>query len=130
MANPFALVIADGSGSTWIDLDQPGWMKVHAELMRAPGQWSLIEKPTARVVLTMLVASGEQPYYTARHVGLIGSGGSNEVVAHGIGKKRLDGHVDRMWILPNGIICAGDDLEPLAIQMVKAAGPRGGRISS
>lgn len=123
-ANPYALVITEASGSTWIDLDSPGWMKTHAPLMRVPGTWFLIERESARAVLSLSVLDGEQPYYTARHVGTVGSGGSNEVIAYGIGKKRVDGHVDRMWILPNGTVCAGDDVEELALRMVRAAGPR------
>lgn len=122
MANPYALIIADGQGSTWIDLDQPGWLDRHRGLLRRPGQWSLLERTSARPVLTMLVNEGDQPYYAARHIGAIGAGGSNEVVAYGIGKKTPVG-TDRLWILPNGSICLGLDVEPLAIQMLKVAGP-------
>ena len=43
-----------------------------------------------------------------------------EVRAYGIGKKRLDGHVDRLWVLPTGVICAGDDVNVLGEALAQA----------
>jgi hypothetical protein len=48
------------------------------------------------------------------------------MIAYGIGKKRLDGHVDRIWVLPNGVICTGDDVEPLVLAFIRAGGAQGG----
>jgi hypothetical protein len=109
-----------------IDLESPGWVTTHAEYMRAPGTWYLMPKDgNSRLPrLSVLVSEGEQPYYAAKHVGVAGSGGSNEVVVYGIGKKRLDGVVDRLWVLPNGIVCGGDDVEAFGIAAVKRLGPK------
>lgn len=123
--NPFFLTIqVAGIGNTVIDLDEPGWATKHAALMREPGAWLLNHKSGHQTVAIVLVHEGEQPYYTARHVG-IAFGGSGEMIAYGIGKKRLDGHVDRIWVLPNGVICAGDDVEPLVLAFMRAAAQEG-----
>lgn len=106
-----------------IDLDEPGWMTTHADNMRRPGTWVLRHKSGVDL-MAMIVIEGEQPYYTARHVGVVGNAGSNEVTAYGIGKKRLDGHVDRLWLLPNGVVCAGDDVSVLGVRLVHLLGPR------
>lgn len=119
---PVYLVIQTADhGNTVIDLDETGWMTTYAHLMREPGAWMLHHKATLQAIAIILVQSGEQPYYTARHVG-IAFGGSGEMIAYGIGKKRLDGHVDRIWVLPNGVICAGDDVEPLILAFIRAGG--------
>jgi hypothetical protein len=105
-----------------IDLGQPGWSKTHAAWMRRPSTWHLCRKTNGQVALVMRVLEGEQPYYTRRHVGQIGQDGSRhrEVSCFGIGKKRLDGHVDRIWIMPDGYaVCGGDDVEPLALEVVR-----------
>lgn len=117
--NPFYLIIQTADqGNTVIDLDETGWATTYADLMREPGAWILSHKSFLRAVAMVLVLPGEQPYYTARHVGMA-FGGTGEVTAYGIGKKRLDGHVDRIWVLPNGMICTGDDVEPIAIAFIK-----------
>jgi hypothetical protein len=121
-ANPFFLVITTpGVGQTVIDLDQPGWVSKNAELMRLAGAWMLNHKKTGTTATVILVDDGEQPYYTARHIG-VAFGGAGEIVAYGIGKKRRDGHVDRLWVFENGIVCAGDDVENLALAFVRARG--------
>lgn len=122
MAHPYALVVSSPTGSLWIDVETPGWVKTNRQLLRKPGRWSLVEKATGRPVLTVLVSEGDQPYYTARHVGAIGAGGSRELVAYGLGKKTPEGTV-RLWLLPNGMVCAGDDLEPLAVWMLTGRDP-------
>jgi len=116
--NPFYLTIQTTDGNTIVDLDKPGWVKENEHLMRETGAWMLNHKYARMTVAIILVHEGEQPYYTARHVG-IAFGGTGEIVAYGIGKKRLDGHVDRIWVLPNGVICAGDDVEPIALAFIK-----------
>jgi hypothetical protein len=124
--NPYFLEISQDLGDrlrhTYIDLDERGWATKHIELMRQPGRWTLISKEGLRRVLVLRVSEGEQPYYTARHVGIasgVAPGVKPEVTAYGIGKKRLDGHVDRLWLLPNGLVCTGDDVEPLALGLIK-----------
>lgn len=116
---PFYLLIVLTDGSfTEVDLGERGWVAKHADLMRAPGRWHLVTK--AGIVLgVMEVLDGEQPYYVARHVGIAGSGGSASTKAYGIGKKRLDGHVDRLWFMANGCVTLGDDLEIIAIDLIK-----------
>jgi hypothetical protein len=124
--NPFYLTIQTAEdGNTVIDLDETGWLTTYAHLLRKPGAWMLNHKAVLQTVAIILVQDGEQPYYTARHVG-IAFGGSGEMIAYGIGKKRLDGHVDRIWVLPNGVICAGDDVEPLVLAFIRAGGEQGG----
>lgn len=125
-ANPFCLVIRrdDTREATMIDLGESGWVARHASWMRAPGRWFLVRKGDPQPILAVTVEEGEQPYYTARHTGVAGGGGNSEIVAYGIGKKRLDGQVDRLWVLPNGTICGGDDVSSLALDMLHSMGPR------
>lgn len=115
---PVFLIIepADGvGGNVGIDLDTP-WMTEHAAHLRRPGTWWLVAKMTGRPMLSVVVHEGDQPYYTKRHVGDLMSG--REVEALGIGKKRADGIVERLWILPNGVVCGGDDVDHLAARML------------
>ena len=117
--NPFFLVISPPG--VQIDLDQPGWVAEYADLMRQPGRWYLCRRVDGVLLLAMTVLEGEQPYYTKRHIGqiVVASGVSRETVAHGIGKKRLDGHVDRLWVLPGlATVCGGDDVEQLTMEFV------------
>lgn len=130
--NPFFLLIVEApvasrptTLSTIIDLDHLGWVSSNAELMRVPGIWMLLHKSSPnRPVLVVWVNEGEQPYYTQRHIGLTGSGGSNEVSAYGIGKKGVDGTMTRLWVLPDGSICGGDDVDTIGVRMVQSLGPR------
>lgn len=128
---PYFLVINEGptngpvSDSWAIDLDEPGW--TDSPLMRVEGEWVLVAKQAVdsvagTPVLAMRVLPGEQPYYHKRHVGIAYGPGSGEVEFYGIGKKRLDGHVDRLWIMPNGIIVPGDDGDIIATRMLKQSG--------
>lgn len=126
--HPFYLMIRhrqdDGKMvSTIVDLDEGGWSEKHKDLMRKPGRWYLVHKVTRTMPLAMTVEEGEQPYYKARHVG-IGSMPKdkviqNELIAYGIGKKRLDGHVDRLWYFPQGMAVCGDDVNAIGIEMLK-----------
>lgn len=120
--NPFfLLIIPDGQEAIQIDLGERGWVAKHSEsgVLRAPGRWHLVAKEGQRILGVMEVLDGEQPYYVARHVGFATSGANTETVAYGIGKKRLDGHVDRLWFMANGCVTLGDDLEPIAIDLLK-----------
>jgi len=125
-ANPYYLVIVtdEDTRTTTIDLGERGWLTTHAALLREPGWWLLCDKRNGGALFTLTVLEGEQPYYTARHIGVAGSGGSNEITAYGIGKKRKDGHVDRLWVV-GGTVCAGDDVDILGRRLLEALGPRG-----
>lgn len=118
--NPFYLLIlrTDVGQVCKLDLDEKGWLARLGEegWLRAPGQWHLVRKSNDTVAFSLWVHDGEQPYYVARHIGVVGAGGGEgrEVVCYGIGKKRVDGQVDRVWALPNGQIVIGDDVEPFA----------------
>lgn len=127
--NPYYLMIvlapSDGQlgqSIAEIDLDQSGWSSFYARFMRGVGQWYLVRKVDRVVVATMLVYDGEQPYYVARHVGFANTGGEGggETTNYGIGKKRLDGHVDRVWIMANGCVTLGDDVEPISLDLLKS----------
>jgi hypothetical protein len=92
--------------------------------MRAKAVWFLMEKTRHTPVLAVWVNEGDQPYYTARHVGITGSAGGNEIIAYGIGKKTVSGEMVRLWVLPNGSICGGDDVDDFGVRFVKALGPK------
>lgn len=125
--NPFYLIIRtlDGAG-TAIDLDEKGWSTKHHDLMRVAGTWYLVLKSTGFIPIAITVQEGEQPYYTARHVGIAssvpdadGNVPRAQTVAYGLGKKRLDGHVDRLWHFMNGLTVTGDDAEHFGIESIK-----------
>lgn len=123
--NPYYLmiVLADGRFAE-IDLGEKGWVAKYeaAGFLSAGGQWYLVRKEDKVIVLTQLVYEGEQPYYVAKHVGFASVGGNGpdgETTVYGIGKKRLDGHTDRVWIMRNGCITLGDDAEPIALDLLK-----------
>lgn len=117
--SPFFLVIEPddgGNGNVGIDLDESGWIDRNRELMRAPGTWWLIHKESGRPVFTIIVEQGDQPYFTKRHIGNLMAG--TEIVAFGIGKKGPDGTMTRLWLLPNGVVCGGEDVETVASRML------------
>ncbi len=126
--NPCCLIIQgdDELPVITIDLDEPGWATTYADLMRRPGWWYLCVKEDSHIPIAIRVDEGEQPYYTARHIG-IGTGVPGpdgripvtETVAYGLGKKRRDGHVDRLWWFRNGLVVGGDDAERFGIRFIK-----------
>lgn len=124
--NPFFLVISPHpigeEERVVIDLGTP-WLTTHAAYLRRPGLWELVHKETNHTVMAVVIYDGEQPYYSAHHVGITGSG-SNEIVAYGIGKKKANGETVRMWLLPNGALCSNDDVDTLGIMLVRQLGPR------
>lgn len=118
---------AQKASTTVIDLDEGGWVERHQRLMRAPGVWLLCSKELSAQrgvlvpILIMQVEEGDQPYYTTKHVGIMSFSehkGPDSVI-YGIGKKRYNGEVQRMWILPNGSICSGEDVYWVADWMNK-----------
>jgi hypothetical protein len=122
--NPYYLMIVLDSGRhAEIDLDQSRWMDFFANYLRDVGKWYLVRKADRVIVTMMLVYEGEQPYYVARHVGFVSAdenGPKGETINYGIGKKRLDGHVDRIWIMANGCVTLGDDVEPISLDLLKS----------
>lgn len=121
--NPFWLMIAlDDGRIAKIDLGESGWIGRYGEqgYLRDPGRWFLVRKGDHQIQCVMLVHEGEQPYYVARHVGSTSSSGeTSETTVYGIGKKRLDGHVDRYWIAANGSAMIGEDESDLALWMLR-----------
>ncbi len=120
--NPYYLLCVDsnfgfntgGDPYQKIDLDEPQWATTHAVWMRNPGQWHLIRKDDDGVALSMIVHPEEQPYYTARVFGSTTS--PKKVRAYGIGKKQRDNTMMRLWILENGQVCGGDDVDTFGIE--------------
>lgn len=120
--NPFYLVIVlDDGRNIEQDLAEKGWIAKlgGAGWLRAPGSWYLVRKNGEIIVLMMLVAEGEQPYYVKRHAGFITDSDDVRGSAYGIGKKRLDGHIDRLWVLSNGCVVMGDDVDPIIVRLLK-----------
>ena len=116
---PFFLVIEprDGTGGNiGIDLDEPGWVARNDDAMRMPATWWLNMKANGQPLFAMVVEEGEQPYFTKRHIGNLMAG--SEIIAVGIGKKGREGEMTRLWILPNGVVCGGDDVEVIASRML------------
>lgn len=115
--NPYYLLCVDadfgfatgGTPYQKIDLDEPGWATTYELWMRNPGQWHLIRKDDDGVALSIVVHPGDQPYYTARVFGATNS--STLIRAYGIGKKQVNNSMVRLWILENGQICGGDDVD-------------------
>lgn len=134
---PVFLVIRGQTEAVGIDLDEPGWAVKYKDWLRMPSVWELLDK-NGVIRLRMVVHPNEQPYYKARHVGMAGSGGSNEITAYGIGKKvpvygkqRPDGRpriarweMVRLWLMPDGTVSGGDDESPIGLMFVRAMGPR------
>lgn len=134
--SPFFLVIETDSatGNVGIDLDEPGWIEKHKELMRSPGTWWLHHKASGRPIVCLVLEEGEQGYFVKHHVGNLMAG--SEIMAVGIGKKvparwhmtkgRKPKRVvtqteryERLWLLPNGVICGGDDVDTIASRMLE-----------
>jgi len=125
VAAPYDLMLVDDTQAVvFIDVELHQWHSVYASWMRRPGWWLLRRKEDSSIALTVRVNEGDQPYYTARHIGIAGSGGSNEIIAYGIGKKCHDGSMVRLWVMPDGAVVGGDDVDQLGVLMVRAKGPR------
>jgi hypothetical protein len=115
---PFFIIFdPDGvDGKVGIDLDENGWVETNKENMRSAGTWFLMDKRAGRALFNVVTEEGDQFYYTKRHVGNLMAG--KEVLCYGIGKKRADGRTVNLWLLPNGSVCGGDDVDILAARMI------------
>lgn len=116
---PFFLVIEldekPSEGHVGVDLDT-AWTTIHADKLRLPSTWWLIHKQTGQPVMGVVVQEGDQPYFTKHHVGNLMA--QRELIAYGMGKKCADGTMVRNWILPNGVVCGGDDVDIIASRML------------
>jgi len=135
----------DGSLDTLtLDLGEQGWETTHADWLHRAAEWYLCEKvDPQRAIVGQIVYEGEHPYYVKRHIGQmeLNTGRHRALVAHGIGKKVpaayetymehdargeevvrrrkiRDKRTDRLWILPHGLICGGEDIEKMALAVV------------
>lgn len=111
--NPFYLLIVGKEypgQHAKIDLDEYQWATIYADYMRMPGEWHLVRKADDGVALSIIVLDGEQPYYTSRVFGS-NKTGDRVVRAYGIGKKQFDDSMVRIWVLENGLVCGGDDVD-------------------
>ena len=116
--NPFWLLFErpGDEGNVGVDLDAGGWIEANKGLLRSPGTVHLMAKRTNRSLFIVLMEEGDQFYYTKRHVGNLMAG--REVVAYGIGKKKADGSTVNLWLMPNGTVCGGADVDVLAARMI------------
>jgi hypothetical protein len=118
--SPFFLIFepaAVGEGNVGIDLDTAGWIETNKPYFRAPGTWSLCSKVKMVPLLSVILEEGDQFYFTKRHTGKAG-GAVGEIVSYGIGKKMVGGATVNLWLLPNGAVCGGDDVDTLALRMI------------
>jgi hypothetical protein len=127
-SNPYRLFIHLASGHVVeIDLDERGWMAMYGDYLRVRSTWELRSRDGSLPPVMMPVEDGEQPFYATRHVGMTGAGGSNEIVAYGIGRKiKVKGRweIRSTFVLPGAIVCSGEDVYRLGEMIVRALGPR------
>lgn len=118
---PYYLIFVYEGQVEVVDLDRFHWVEDQGWIFRAVGELHLIRKAGDAVALSVHTSEGEQSYYVARHVGIAGGvqPSHNEVVAFGIGKKRVDRNQDNLWVLPWGQICGGNDVEYFALKGLK-----------
>ena len=114
--DPFYLQVVRPDGSDQIiDVAEYGWHATYAEWMRGRLRWYLMRKLDGFAVMVVDVADGDQPFYYRHTVErLKGINAGMKLVSHCIGAKRVSGHEDRIYVLPNGIICTATDIDPLS----------------
>ena len=115
--SPFFLVFERGpADNVGIDIDTPGWIEANKDLFRAPGVWLMMIKASRRPVFAVVLDEGDQFFFVKRHTGNLMAG--REVISYGMGKKTADGLPVNLWLLPNGTVCGGDDVDLLASRML------------
>jgi hypothetical protein len=115
--SPFFLVFERGPGdNVGIDIDTSGWIEANKGLFRTPGTWLMLHKQSMKPVLCVSLDEGDQFFFTKRHTGNLMAG--REVISYGMGKKQADGWEIKLWLLPNGMICGGEDVDLLASRML------------
>lgn len=105
-----------GGAPVGIDVDTPGWIADNIDRMRSPGTWFLMHRRTGRPMFSVLLREGDQFYFAKRHIGNLMA--AREVLCYGIGKKQADGQKVNLWLMPNGVVCGGDDVDVLAARMI------------
>src|SRR4051812_36580905 len=115
--NPYYLLIVGDESNVKIDLDEFQWMTKYRDFegldwLRIKSRWYLVHKEDDGIRLAVFVDGGDQPYYTARHIGMAGAEGSNEIIAYGIGKKKANGEEHRLWLMPEGYVVGDNDCDP------------------
>lgn len=115
--SPFWLMCqTPNDGNVGIDIDEPGWIETHKSLMRTPGTWFLMEKRRSRPLFSVVLEEGDQFYFAKRHVGNVIT--AREITAYGIGKKKADGTPVNLWLMPNGVVCGGNDVDLIGARML------------
>lgn len=137
-------------GHLVLDVDKSGWQVEYKDWLDRSAEWYLCEKqPPNRAVLAQIVYRGEHPYYLKRHIGQVrlNDSASRSIIIHGIGKRvpaayetwteedrDARGEVtlkkrrkltrpertERLWLLPGNVVCGGEDMEKLAMNVVMA----------
>jgi len=127
--NPFYLLIVDSESNVEIDLDEPNWMSKYRDLagkdwLRIPSKWYLCLRSDKTVKLAMVVHEGDQPYYTARHIGIASIVQNSETIAYGIGKKKANGETHRLWfMLSGGYVVCDEDCDILGVDLIHMLNP-------
>lgn len=117
--SPFWLMCqTPADGNVGIDIDAADWIEANKPLMRSPGTWFLMAKRTGTALFSVVLDEGDQFYFAKRHVGNVMT--AREIVAYGIGKKKADGVPVNLWMLPNGVVCGGDDVDTLGARVLSA----------
>jgi len=115
--NPYYLLIVgteyEGQHAR-VDLDEYQWATIWKDYLRIPGQWHLVRKRDDGVVLSVMIHNGDQGYYTSRVFGSTTTG-DHLLRAYGIGKKQEEEPVLRLWVLENGLVCGGEDVDEFGI---------------
>jgi hypothetical protein len=122
-------------GHLVLDVDKTGWQVEYKDWLERSAEWYLCEKAgEQRAVLAQIVYRGEHPYFVKRHVGIIAlnNSASRSTIAYGIGKRVAAVYdtsgkrrklvkperTDRLWLLPGNVVCGGEDVEKLAMNIV------------
>jgi hypothetical protein len=122
-------------GHLVLDVDKPQWQVEYKDWLERSAEWYLCEKGgSQRALLAQIVYRGEHPYYLKRNIGeiRINDSAGRSISAHGIGKRvpavyDTSGkrrklvkpeRTDRLWLLPGNVVCGGEDVEKLAMNVV------------
>lgn len=108
--SPIYLVIAPDdpdAGNIGIDVDAGGWISENQALFRTPSTWFLMSKVTSTPLFAVVIEDGDQAFFVKHHVGNLMAG--IQMTSYGLGKKKADGSVTKLWLLPNGWVCGSEE---------------------
>lgn len=113
---PFYLHVVSVDGREQIiDVAEHRWHKTYSEWMRGHLRWYLMRKLDGFPVMVIYVKGGDQPFYYRHTVQRVkGINAGMKLTSYCIGAKRTDGTEDRIYVLPNGIMCTATDVDPLS----------------